>query len=111
MGAEHARREESTYYALGVAWRHGFYLKYDYEAQLKVKLGIFPLGRSLHDSSSFGDDIWNVQSIDVAPALTKCERYCDHPFFDGKGTYHVRHKWREYHESRCYRPQVPLSGK
>lgn len=103
----HSLRKKSAGYYLGIAWRQGFLMEYNYDASVDIKISVLPFSISKNSDLFFGDRMWQQKEMDFSRALGICKKYCGNPFFTSEGKYHVTESWANYHRKRCYHPQVP----
>jgi hypothetical protein len=69
-----------------------------------------PYQRSFQSYERLGDSKWQDTEWDFGAMIQKCVKYCDHPFFDEKGTYQVNMMWRDETLGTCPKPALPKYG-
>ena len=103
-----------TSYRLGLFWQFPFLLRMEYEARVAASVeavGIsIPFGFAAPAEPVLGGETWMQEEFSLAPALTQCRRFCDHPTFDSAGVYNVEGLFRPTYESACYVPDFPAPG-
>ncbi|NCG21000.1 MAG: hypothetical protein GWP91_18480, partial [Rhodobacterales bacterium] len=82
-----------TTYEIGVFWDFPFLIRMEYEAVLAGSVTGFglsvPFGFASPAESFYGTPMWLEDEFYIEPALTQCERFCEHPTFHSGGVYHV----------------------
>ena len=98
-------------YLLGMAWDFPFVGGISYKGTLSGKvIGMVPYQRSFQSYERLGDSKWQDAEWDFGAMIQKCVKYCDHPFFDEKGTYQVNMMWRDETLGTCPKPAPPKYG-
>lgn len=101
-------------YELGIAWDFPFLLRMRYEVYAAGELTAFgfsvPFGIASPEKAYYGTEIWTSQEIPLGDVLLQCDRFCDHPTFDGAGVYHVTDPFRTTYAHNCYVPRYPAPG-
>lgn len=86
-------------YRIGVQWEYPFVGGIQYKSDIQVGVGPItspiPFVDTVKNYEEVGDDKWNRQQWPVGEFLWRCQKYCDHPFFDGGGVYQLTQQWRK----------------
>ncbi len=103
-----------TTYELGVFWEFPFLLQMEYQVAQAGALTAFgfsvPFGVNETAEAFYGAETWSADSFDLSELLTQCDRFCDHPTFDGAGVYHVTDPFDVTYRRTCYLPDYPQPG-
>lgn len=104
-------KESSGVYQIGLTWKFPFLgsVKYDVEGRGEI-IGFIPISGTGSMEKTLGDKKWKLDRWDVGSYLQRCERFCDHPYFDESGTYQVDFSWQEAMNEKCLAPVVPKAG-
>jgi len=101
-------------YDIGLFWDFPFLLQMDYELVIAGSVSAFglsvPFGFGDPAEQDLGTLVWTTDEFSLEEDLTQCDRFCDHPTFDGAGIYHVTDPFRETYANTCYVPTYPLPG-
>ena len=101
-------------YEVGLFWDFPFLVRMEYEAVLAgaasgIGLSI-PFGFANDAETYLGSAQWETEILNLAPYLTQCTRFCDHPTFDNAGIYNVTVDFRSNYANACYAPLHPVPG-
>lgn len=96
-------RSQSLY--VGLRWANPFIGGFTFESPIEGKiLSFIPISTSFPNQQKIGDELWSRSNWNLGPLLQKCQRHCDHPYFDEAGVYQLNRKWSR--EVRCPMPKV-----
>ncbi|MBP6218319.1 MAG: hypothetical protein KA436_07015 [Oligoflexales bacterium] len=104
--------EDAAEYRIGIQWEYPFMGGISYKSDLQIGIGPIvspiPFVRSQQNYKEIGDQKWQTQVWPLGQFLWKCQKYCDHPYFDEAGTYQLTKAWRaENFSGNCPELKIP----
>jgi hypothetical protein len=95
-------------YILGLQWAYPFWGAVNFTSPLTGKiLGQIPFRKDNKGKREVGDPQWQRTTWDFSPYFQRCQRFCDHPYFDESGTYQLETQWRSTSTLGCPNPKYP----
>jgi hypothetical protein len=95
-------------YMLGLQWDYPFWGAVTYTSPLTGKiLGQIPFRKDSTAHREVGDMKWQRENWDLGPYFQRCQRFCDHPYFDESGTYQLDLQWRGLNAIGCTHSKYP----
>lgn len=93
---------------LGIFWEYAFYggIRYNTPVSGSV-LGLIPFEKSFKSYTILGDQKWQLSEWNLNNYFQKCQRFCDHPFFDEAGIYQLNERWKTPSALHCVRSKAP----
>jgi hypothetical protein len=100
--------EGSGTYLLGLQWTYPFIGEISYTSPLTGKiLGQIPFRKDSKAHREVGDRKWQRPTWNFGPFFQRCQRFCDHPYFDEAGTYQLESNWRDINAIGCTHSKFP----